>query len=147
MKNINVVRIQVIKESGFKYETNAIKNPEIAAEILHKFIDECCNNDRENFIIMCLDTKNKVIALNLNGTGTLNSCQTTAREVFKVAILSNAAGIILAHNHPSGDSSPSKEDMDLTRKMAEAGKLLGIEVLDHIILGDTNTSLKQHGLF
>ncbi len=146
-KNINIVRIMAVKEKSLKYGTDNIKNPETAIDLARLYFEERCNNDRENFLIMCLDAKNKITALNLNSTGTLNSTIVHPREVFKAAILANTAAIILAHNHPSGDPNPSREDIDLTNRLAEAGKILGIEILDHIIIGDGNSvSLKAKGL-
>lgn len=146
MKNICMVRLQAVKEKGIKYETNKITGPDTAAGILKEFINECCYTDRENFIVMMLDTKNKVTGLTITSIGTLNSSLVHPREVFKAAILTNAASIILAHNHPSGDPTPSREDMDITKRLAETGKLLGIEILDHVIIGDTHKSLKASGL-
>jgi DNA repair protein RadC len=147
MKHINITRIQAVKDKSISYETNHITSPEVAIGIINKFIQECCHTDRENFIVMCLDTKNKVTAMTLASVGTLNSTNVHPREVFKTAILANSASIILAHNHPSGDSAPSKEDMEVTRRLKEAGKIMGIEILDHIIIGDEKTtSLKANGL-
>ncbi len=74
-----------------------------------------------------------------------NSSLVHPREVFKAAILANAAAIICVHTHPSGDPSPSAEDMEITRRLVEAGKILGIEVLDHVIIGDRWVSLKERG--
>lgn len=146
MKNIPVIRI--VKEKAVRYETASITSPDVAAGLVKEYMDENCSDDRENFIIICMNTKNRATAINLVSTGTLNSTSVTPREVFKAAILANSACIILAHNHPSGDPSPSREDMDVTRRLKEAGHLLGIEVLDHIILGDgtRHSSMKANGL-
>jgi DNA repair protein RadC len=86
--------------------------------------------------ILCLTTKHRVIAYHEVSRGTLDATLVHPREVFKVALLANAAAIILTHNHPSGDPSPSPDDVQLTRRLVEAGVLLGVEVLDHIIVGD-----------
>jgi DNA repair protein RadC len=146
MKNINIVRIQVVKEKSMRYETNQILNPEDAVLLLQQFIIDYCNNDRENFIVMCLDTKHKINSLTLTSTGTLNASLIHPREVFKTAILSNAAAILLCHNHPSGNCEPSNEDIEITKRLQEAGKIMGIEILDHIIIGDSFLSMKQKGL-
>ena len=90
----------------------------------------------EVFAILCLSTKRRVIAFHEVSRGTLDSTLVAPREVFKAAILANAAAIILAHVHPSGDPAPSPDDLHLTRQLTAAGTLLGIEVLDHIIVGD-----------
>lgn len=98
----------------------------------------------EEFWIICLDTKNQVIGLHMVSRGDLNSSVVHPRETFVRAILNNAASIILCHNHPSGNPTPSQADIDITRRLAEAGELLGIAVLDHIIIGDGNyVSLKE----
>ena len=145
MKNIPVIRI--VKEKSVRYKTAAITGPEVAAGLVNKYIAENCSDDRENFIAICLNTKNRVLAIHLVSTGTLNSSPVTAREVFKAAILANSASILLAHNHPSGDATPSREDIDITKRIGEAGDLLGISVLDHIVLGDNgkHTSLQVSG--
>jgi DNA repair protein RadC len=85
--------------------------------------------------ILCLSTKRQVIAYHEVSRGTLNATLVQPRDVFRAALLSNTASIVLSHNHPSGDANPSADDMQLTRRVVEAGVLLGIEVLDHIIVG------------
>ncbi len=112
--------------------------------------EELLLSDREEFIALHLNAKNTIVSYEIVSIGTLSSSLVHPREVFKAAILSNAASIILCHNHPSGDPDPSKEDLNLTKRLAEAGKLLGIEVLDHVIFGASNYySLKEtdSGLF
>lgn len=96
---------------------------------------------------MCLNTKNNVIAVHRCHIGSLNSSIVHPREVFKSAILNNAASVIVAHQHPSGDKTPSTEDMNVTKRLVEAGRLLRIEVLDHLVVnGDCKfTSLKEIG--
>lgn len=93
--------------------------------------------DRENFWVLCLDGKNRLIGINSCHVGTLNSATISAREVYKTAILSNAASIICCHNHPSGDPAPSSEDRRVTEKLHAAGTHLDIRLLDHIVIGDT----------
>ena len=103
--------------------------------------------DREVFVAVLIDTRNQVLGINTVSIGSLSSSIVHPREVFKAAILMGAANIILAHNHPSGDPSPSKEDIEITRRLTKAGEILGIEVLDHLILTDTGfLSLKKEGL-
>jgi DNA repair protein RadC len=92
--------------------------------------------DREHFVIIMLDTRNKLIGLHTVSIGTLNANLIHPREVFKAPIISNAASIILGHNHPSGDLEPSKEDYDVTDRLKKSGELLGIRILDHIIVSD-----------
>ena len=92
--------------------------------------------DREYFLILTLSTKNSIMGVNVVSIGSLNSSLVHPREVFKLAILSNAAAVILVHNHPSGDPTFSNEDMEITRRLVEASKIIGIEILDHVVVGD-----------
>ena len=102
---------------------------------------------KEHFFILCLDTRNRVNNINQVSIGNLDSSIVHPREVFKDAISSYAASVIFVHNHPSGDLEPSAEDIQLTRRLVEAGELLGIPVLDHIITGKNGfTSLKSRNL-
>ncbi|HAA90786.1 MAG: DNA repair protein RadC [Thermoanaerobacterales bacterium 50_218] len=99
-------------------------------------MEEMCYLDREHFKVILLNTKNQVLAVETISVGSLSSSLVHPREVFKKAIQRSAAAIILVHNHPSGDPTPSNEDLEVTKRLREAGKILGIEVLDHIIIGD-----------
>ncbi|MEO8481553.1 MAG: JAB domain-containing protein [Acidobacteriota bacterium] len=102
----------------------------------------------EVFGVLFLSTRHRVIAYHEVGRGSLDTVLVTPREVFKAAILANAAAVILCHGHPSGDPTPSSDDIALTRRLAAAGTLLGIEVLDHIIVGDAgHVSLRDRGCF
>jgi DNA repair protein RadC len=91
---------------------------------------------KEMFITLHLDGKNRIICCDLVSIGSLNQSIVHPREVFKTACLSNAAAIILIHQHPTGDPSPSTEDIAITRRLKEAGEIMGIKILDHIIVGD-----------
>ena len=103
---------------------------------------------REHFVALLLDTKNGVMRSKTVSVGDLSSSIVHPREVFVEAIRHGSASLIVAHNHPSGDPAPSPEDIAVTRRLAEAGELLGIELLDHIVLGDDRwVSLKERGLF
>jgi len=103
---------------------------------------------REHFVALLLDTKNGVLRSRTVSVGDLSSSIVHPREVFAEAIRHGAASLIVSHNHPSGDPTPSPEDIAVTRRLAEAGELLGIELLDHIVLGDNRwVSLKEKGLF
>jgi len=100
----------------------------------------------ERFGLVLLDTKYRVIRTTLVAVGTLNSSVVQPRDVFREAAVGSAAAIVVFHNHPSGDPTPSQDDVDLTRRLAAAGVLLGIEVVDHIILGDARyCSFKELG--
>lgn len=103
--------------------------------------------DKEHFQVVLLNTKNQVLGVELVSVGGLSSSPVHPREIFKVALRRSAAAVILAHNHPSGDPEPSAEDVGVTERLAEAGRILGIEVLDHVVIGDGRyASLRQRGL-
>ena len=101
---------------------------------------------KESFIALHLDGKNRVNCMEVVSIGSLNQSIVHPREVFKTALLSSAAAIILIHNHPSGDTTPSREDMEITKRLKEAGDILGIKVLDHIIIGEDYYSFTEHRL-
>lgn len=102
---------------------------------------------KEMFITLHLDGKNRIIVMDLVSIGSLNQSIVHPREVFKTACLSNAAALILIHQHPTGDPSPSSEDIAITRRLKEAGEIMGIKVLDHIIVGqDEYLSFVERGL-
>ena len=126
-------------------EEPIIKSPEDAVELV---MEDMRYLDREYFRAMLLNTKNRVLSLETISVGTLSSSAVHPRELFKVAIKKSAAAIILIHNHPSGDPTPSREDLEVTKRLEEAGKIIGIDVLDHLIIGDNKfVSLKAKGLF
>src|SRR6266481_8441499 len=101
----------------------------------------------ENFQVVLLNTRRKLIRIERISQGTLDTILVHPREVFKLAIAANAAAIVLAHNHPSGDPSPSEADIKVTRDLIRAGQLLKIEVLDHVIIGENHASLRALGYF
>ncbi|MBQ8682627.1 MAG: DNA repair protein RadC [Selenomonadales bacterium] len=104
--------------------------------------------DKEYFYVVLLNTKNHVIAAPMISVGTLSESLVHPRELFKEAVNHSASAVILVHNHPSGDPSPSKEDIMMTKRIIEGGKLLDIKVLDHVIIGDnTYISLREQGYF
>ncbi len=124
-------------------EAPAISSPRDAANLL---MEELRHHREEHFIVLFLNTKNRVIARQTLSIGSLNASVVHPREVFRAAIRRSSASILCAHNHPSGDPTPSPEDIQLTRRLAEAGQLIGIEVLDHIVIGDNRfVSLKELG--
>ena len=142
-KRINIVSIKMVKESSFLYQTRTISSPKDAYEMIKEQLEGL---DREQFIIACLNTKNEPTNISVVSVGTLNKAIVHPREVFKTAILSNAASIMAFHNHPSGETTPSQQDIQLTNRLYEAGELLGIKLLDHLIIGDgIFTSLKEKG--
>ena len=137
-----VFRVHLVRENGG--ERLSLDGPNDAARILCSYLE---HEDREHFVAMMLDVKNRIIGIHTVSIGTLNAAIIAPREVFKAAILSNASAVILGHNHPSGDVTPSPEDIHVTMNLKSAGFLLGIEVLDHVIVGEQGSfhSLKRSG--
>ena len=116
-------------------------------DVAHMVMEEMRHLDREHFRVISLSTKNHVLGVSPISIGSLNSSLVHPRECFKEAIRRNSNAIILLHNHPSGDPTPSKEDIEVTRRLSEGGKILGIEVLDHVVIGDNRyISLKERGV-
>lgn len=105
------------------------------------------NRAAEHFVVVFLDARMVVIGASVVGVGSLSATVVHPREVFRLAIENGAASIVVGHNHPSGDVTPSNEDMQLTSRLVKAGELLGIEVIDHLILGDEqHLSMRTRGL-
>lgn len=126
-----------------------VNDPEGLYKLLDGFFKSQDNIDRqkEHFFVIHLDTRNRIRTFELVSIGTLNASLVHPREVFTRAVRECSAQLILAHNHPSGDQEPSAEDIASTRRMIEVGKILGIEVLDHLIYArGTYISLKEQGL-
>lgn len=129
--------------SSTRWERPVIKSP---VDVFHLVGEDMRYLDREHFNVILLNTKNHVLGVENVSIGSLNASLVHPRELFKKAILKSAAGIILVHNHPSGDPQPSQEDKQVTCRMAEAGEIIGIEVLDHIVIGDGRfASLRERG--
>lgn len=139
-----VFRVQLVREPGGS--RTGLDGPQDAAQVLSRYLE---HEDREHFVALLLDAKNRIIGINTVSIGSLCCAIVSARDVFKAAILANAASVIVAHNHPSGDVTPSPEDIQVTKTLREAGKLLEIEVLDHVIVGEDGAwaSLKRLGHF
>lgn len=144
-KRVNIVSIKLVKESSMLYKQRRVRSPQDSYELFRDYLGEV---DREHFVVACLDTKNQPTNISTVHIGSLNASIVHPREVLKTAILSNAASIICCHPHPSGDPTPSPEDIEITERLAAACKILSIELLDHIIIGDDKfISLKEKGYF
>ncbi len=137
IRNIEIVRTLLVRDSNSHYRKQALTSPGDAVSVAREFL---AGEDREVFIVMNLDSTSKINSIQTVAMGSLNMAHVQPREVFKSAILSSALQIIVAHNHPSGDPSPSDDDGRLTCRLLEYGALLGIKVLDHIIIGDNEYS-------
>ena len=126
------------------FDKMSYNSPESVADY---FYDHYKTSNKEEFVILILDSKNKLLALDSVSVGTINSTIVHPREVFKSAIKKSANSIILVHNHPSGDPHPSKEDLQITRRLSEVGDIVGIKVLDHIVIGSNkHFSFKENNL-
>jgi DNA repair protein RadC len=124
-------------------EVKIVKCPEDAAGLV---IEDMKHLDREHFAVILLDSKNAVISVEKVSVGTVNSSIVHPREVLKPALEKSATSIILVHNHPTGNVSPSREDVMITRRFEKCGRILGIDVIDHLIIGDGNyRSMKESG--
>lgn len=140
---IGVVHLKMVREERSLYGMGSFASPENAAEIIRPLFDGA---DREMVVALSMDVKGNPIAAEVVAIGSLDCCIVSMRELFKHAVLSNAAALLCFHNHPSGDPEPSKEDVEITKRMIKAGELLGIPLVDHIILGDSGfVSLKDRG--
>jgi DNA repair protein RadC len=141
-----VYRVQLVRKRALTWERAQLRSSQDVASLFRTYLGD---TDREHFLVAMLDQKNKVIGVNTVSTGSLTASVVHPREVYKPAILSNAAAIICGHNHPSGAPQPSQEDRALTVRLVQGGKLLGISVLDHVIIGDgteTYFSFADEGL-
>ena len=129
---IPVYRVSLVREGAVPCEEYKFRNSATVNNLLHTYLADA---DREHFVIFFVDQKNRVNGVHTVSIGSLTASVVHPREVFKAAILANAAAIVCGHNHPSGDVQPSREDRAITKRLVDAGKLLGIDVLDHIIIG------------
>lgn len=134
---------ELIETERKKLSEVIIDSPKVAISIIRKFIKDY---SKERFFVLCLDTKNRVIDFEVVSTGILNASLVHPRETFSTAIKMNAAKICVFHNHPSGDPQPSEEDIKITKILSEAGKILDIPLIDHIIVTRTGyLSFKEEG--
>lgn len=131
--NIPIIHLQMVRDKEIEYGSQHMNSPKKAADLIRKYLDGA---DCENLVVCAVDAKSKPVLIQTVGIGTVKSCLYSAVDVFKAAILSNAAGIILFHNHPSGEPEPSREDLRMTVRVKQAGELLGITLQDHIIIGE-----------
>jgi len=137
---IEVSMVREVKISGQKYNSSE----EVAKS---EFAENLLRSDREKFICIHLNIKNQIISFEMVSTGSLTSSIVHPREVYKGAILSNAASVIFMHNHPSGDPEPSNDDIEITTRLEKAGNILGVDVLDHIIVSSGGFySFRQNNL-
>ena len=134
LQKIDIVRVKLDTEKSI-YSDENIDSPEKMVSVVGSEIKDLAN---ECVFLANLNTKNQIINMSVISQGTINQSLLHPREIFNKAILSNASGVMLFHNHPSGDITPSKQDKEITEKIAFSGELLGIKLLDHIIVGAGN---------
>lgn len=144
-KRVSVIKTQIVRERTLLYGKRRIANPSDAVEGVMEVFR---NADREMVVVVSLDTKNAPVALEIVSVGNVNSSIVSPREIFKHAILNNASSVICFHNHPSGDKQPSKQDYRVTEVIREAGGILGINLLDHIIVCESGDyfSFREEGI-
>ena len=136
-----VRRTNKLSKHGF---TTKIKT---AKDVYNHYVDELKDKKKEHFYALLLDTDNRIIEESLVSVGTLDASLVHPREVFNPAIKANSQSVILVHNHPGGDCQPSPEDREVTKMLVDAGELLGIDVLDHVIIGENGfISFQEKGL-
>jgi len=140
----NEIKIMVVREASADYKATS---PE---DIYRFWQNEVATtswfqDEKECFVVICLSAKNHIKSYNLVSLGLLDSALVHPREVFRPAIIAGAAAIIVAHNHPTGDATPSAEDLQTTRRIVESGKIIGIKLLDHVIIGNSFNSLRESG--
>ena len=131
----SVKRVSLVYENSL-HERPCISSSGDATSFFKRYWEQTTACDQEKFVVACLDTKNRVQSVVIITVGTLDASLVHPREVFKPAFIEGSSSIIISHNHPSGNPTPSREDIAVTQRLTDAGKLLGIDVLDHIVYGD-----------
>jgi DNA repair protein RadC len=148
-KFISIFRITLVKDKRVAFEKCQLINSQQSQPLIKKLIESQGQPDREQFCVILLNSKNEIIGLNIVSTGNLSSAPVHPREVLKPAILCNSSAMILCHNHPSGDLSPSPEDLSITARIVQASKIMGIQVHEHLIISmddDRFYSFADNGL-
>lgn len=134
-KSISVYRVCLVKDATVSFGQEAfVSNSHQAHALIQNLIVTRGQPDREQFVVAMLNAKNKIIGLNIVSVGILSSTLVSPREVLKPAILANSSAMILCHNHPSNDVSPSNDDLEVTRKIIKAADIIGIQVHEHLII-------------
>lgn len=142
-KKVGIIHLQMVKEEKYLYGMGRFSKAEEAVEMVNPLL---MMSDRETMVVMSLTVNMESLALEIVAVGGTTSCQIGIGNIFKHALLNNAARIVCFHNHPSGDPAPSGEDRLFTRRVQKAGDLLGIELTDHIIIGHRKFySFHEHG--
>ena len=144
MKTVKRVRLKQVCDGRIRFAVDRISRPR---EVYDAVMPYYKGADREILSVLCLDAQNQPNSFNVASIGALNTTRTRPAEILKAAILSNALGLILIHNHPSGELDPSPEDVEFTHAVQRACELIGIELYDHLIVTDAGfTSFRERGL-
>jgi DNA repair protein RadC len=144
MKTVRRVRLKQVCDGRIRFAVERISRPR---EVYDAVMPYYKGADREILSVLCLDAQNQPNSFNIASIGALNTTRTRPAEILKAAILSNALGLILIHNHPSGELDPSPEDLEFTRAVQRACELVGVDLYDHLIVTDDGfTSLRERGL-
>ena len=144
MKTVKRVRLKQVCDGRIRFAVDRISRPH---EVYDAVMPYYKGADREILSVLCLDAQNQPNSFNVASIGALNTTRTRPAEILKAAILSNALGLILIHNHPSGELDPSPEDLEFTRAVQRACELVGVDLYDHVIVTDDGfTSLRERGL-
>ena len=133
-KFIAAYRVMLVRDQDLPFETGALSNSRQAQSIIRKLIETCGQSDREQFCVVLLNNKNEILGLNIVSIGSVSFAYVCPREVLKPAILASATAIIMAHNHPSEDVAPSREDESITARIIKAAHIIGIKVHEHLII-------------
>lgn len=147
MNTVFETRFAKVGEAGTHYRTDVLRGSDDAKRFAREslapyFADK---HNQEEFLIVTLDTRHRPIRIVRITRGTLDASLVHPREVFSAAVADCASALLLAHNHPSGDPTPSPQDLALTERLVKCGELMGIRILDHLIVGDTVESLAERG--
>ncbi len=142
--SVQKVRLRQVRDGRIKFSVDKVNKPHDVYQAVQRYYRGA---DREILSVLCLDAQNQPTCFNVASIGGLNTTRTRPAEILKVAILSNSAGIVLIHNHPSGELEPSPEDVEFTRAIQQACELVGIELYDHLVVTDSEfTSLRERGM-
>lgn len=143
---LNYVNDKVQDKEQKKYRT--ITSPDRAITHIYSYFEKNkLDWNKEHFLVLCLDIRNKINRIETVSIGTLTASLVHPRELFKIAIENNSAQIMVCHNHPSGETDPSEDDLKITKRLVEAGKIIGIEVIDHIVFTqDSYLSFREKNL-
>lgn len=137
--------VSLVRDSGVPVKGGIVDGARAAAAVARMFVPE--GDEREHFMVILLDARRNVKGVSVISVGTLSASLVHPRECFRQAIVAGAAAIVVSHNHPTGDPTPSSEDRDVTRRLQRAGEILWIPVADHVVIGDGESywSFREHG--